>query len=85
MTQTLTLKADGSKLTGSLEGGRGGAVAISDGMINGSDLSFKIVREFNGNSITQQYRGPLSNGELKLTVSGGRGGPTHVVFKKAAS
>ena len=84
MTQTLTLKADGDKLTGSLNGGRGGPVAISDGMIDGANVSFNVVREFNGNSITQQYKGTLSSGELKLTVSGGRGGPTDVVFKKAS-
>jgi hypothetical protein len=83
VTQTLMLKADGNTLTGSLEGGgRGGAATITEGTINGSDVSFKIVREFNGNGITQEYKGTLSGGDLKLTVSGGRGGPRDVVFKK---
>ena len=71
-TQTLTLQASGGKLTGSMEGGRGGAVDISNGTIDGDNVSFKVVREFNGNQFTQQYKGTLSSsGELTLTVSGG--------------
>jgi hypothetical protein len=90
--QTLTLKAEGEKLTGTMEGGRGGGVAISDGMIKGSDVMFKVVREFGGNSFTQNYSGKLSGNELKLTVSveggggfGGKGGgkgPGEITFKK---
>ncbi len=96
-TQTLTLKASGSTLMGSLEGGRGGAVDISNGTIDGNNVSFQVVREFNGNQFTQQYKGTLSSsGELTLTVSGGGGrggrgggggggkrGGREVVFKRA--
>jgi hypothetical protein len=97
-TQTLTLRAAGSNLTGSLDAGRGGAVDISDGQIDGNNVSFKIVREFNGNQFTRQYKGALSDtGELKLAVAGGgggrggkggrggRGGRRELVFKKAAN
>ena len=78
-TQTLMLMASGNTLTGSLDGGRGGAVDISDGTIDGNNVSFKVVRNFNGNQFTQQYKGTLSSaGELTLSVSfgggGGRGG-----------
>jgi len=91
-TQTLTLKASGSTLTGSMEGGRGGAVDISNGTIDGDNVSFKVVREFNGNQFTQQYKGTLSSsGDLTLSVSGGggrrkrggSGGGREVVFKRA--
>jgi hypothetical protein len=95
-TQTLTLKASGNTLAGTFEGARGGAVDISDGTIDGSNVSFKVVREFNGNQFTQQYKGTLSSsGELTLTVSGGGGrgkrggngggnsGGREVVFKRA--
>jgi len=91
-TQTLTLKASGSTLTGSMEGGRGGSVDISNGTIDGDNVSFKVVREFNGNQFTQQYKGTLSSsGDLALTVSGGggrgkrggSGGGREVVFKRA--
>ena len=74
VTQTLVLNASGSNLTGSLEGSRGGAVDISDGKIDGNKVSFKVVREFNGNQFTQQYKGTLSDaGELDLSVSMGGG------------
>ena len=84
--QTLTLKSAGDKLSGSMEGGRGGAVEISEGMIHGSDVMFKVVREFNGNKFTQSFNGKLAGSELKLTVNvegGGKGkGPNEVTFKK---
>ena len=74
VTQTLILNASGGNLTGSLEGGRGGAVDIADGKIDGNQVSFKVVREFNGNQFTQQYKGTLSEaGELDLSVSMGGG------------
>ncbi len=81
VTQTLMLKANGSQLAGSMQGRRGTA-NISDGTINGSSVSFKVVRNANGKSITQQYKGTLSGGELKLTLTGPRGGTRDVVFKK---
>jgi hypothetical protein len=83
VTQTLTLKATGDKLTGNLEGGRGGPVEISDGTVNGNAVAFKIVREFGGNKFEQNYKGTLAGDELKLTVEGGRGGPQDVTFKRA--
>jgi len=81
-TQTLMLKADGNTLTGSVQGGRGGAVDISNGTIDGNNVSFTVVREFQDNKITQQFKGSISGGELKLTVSGGRGEPREITYKK---
>ena len=81
-TQTLMLKADGNTLTGSVQGGRGGPVEISNGTIDGNNVSFTVVREFSDNKITQEYKGMLAGGELKLTVSGGRGEPREVTYKK---
>src|SRR5260370_31940464 len=82
-TQTLTVKADGSALTGTLDnGGKGGPAEISDGKMDGDKVSFKIVREFGGNKIEQTFNGTLGGGELKLQMAGGRGGPVDMVFKK---
>jgi hypothetical protein len=80
--QTIMLKAADNVLTGSVEGGRGGPVEISDGKIDGNNVSFKVIREFQGNKVTQEYKGTVSGGELKLTVSGGRRGPSEVTYKK---
>ncbi len=84
-TQTLVLRSSGDKLTGTMEGGRGGAVEISEGMLHGNDVMFKVVREFNGTKFEQIYKGTLSGDELKLTVeaAGGRGkGPREITFKR---
>lgn len=83
VTNTLTLKASGSDLTGSLAGGRGGEVNISDGKVNGDDISFSVVREFNGNQITTKYTGKVSGDTINLTIEGPRGGPQTVTAKKS--
>jgi hypothetical protein len=82
-TETLMLKASGNTLTGSIEGRRGGPVQISNGNVDGDQISFSVVREFRGNQMTQQYKGALSGGELKLTMSGARGEPVQMTFKRS--
>jgi hypothetical protein len=81
-TQTLTLKASGSTLTGTLQGARGEAVEITNGTIDGDSISFTVVREFRDNKITQEFKGSVSGSELKLTESGGRRGPMEVTYKR---
>jgi hypothetical protein len=81
-TQTLMLKAAQGTLTGTVQGGRGGPVEISNGVIDGDKVSFSVVREFGGNKVTQEFKGTISGGELKLMVSGGRGEPREVTYKK---
>jgi hypothetical protein len=79
--QTFTLKQDGSTLTGSVQGGRGGAVDISNGKVDGANVSFEVVREFNGNSVTQKFSGTVSGTTMKLTVEAGRG-PREITLTK---
>ena len=81
-TVTLTLKASGDALTGSISGGRGGDVEISDGKVNGDDISFSVVREFQGNQFTTKYTGKISGDTMNLTIDGGRGGPQTVTAKR---
>jgi hypothetical protein len=75
-TQTLTLTSKGTTLTGTLDagGGRGGPVEIKDGKVEGNNVTFNIVQDFGGNSVTRTYKGTVSGKELKLTVEGGGGG-----------
>lgn len=81
-TQTLTLMAKGSTLTGKLDnGGKAGPAEISEGKVEGNNVSFKIVRDFGGKQISQEYKGMVSGSDLKLTMSGGRG-PVELNFKK---
>lgn len=71
-TNTLVLKLEGDKLTGKLSApGRGGAVSasdIADGKLDGADISFSVVRSFNGNSMTNKYAGKLADGAIKGKV-----------------
>ena len=75
MTVTMNLKAEGDKLTGTISG-RNGETEISDGKIDGNNLSFTVVREFNGNKVTQNYKGKLDGDVIhfSMTMEGGQGG-----------
>ncbi|HEX4948980.1 MAG TPA: hypothetical protein VFZ34_20040 [Blastocatellia bacterium] len=72
---TFNFKAEGGKLTGTMSG-RQGDVQISDGKIEGTNISFNVVREFNGNTFKLVYKGVLSGDEIKFTrtMEGGQGG-----------
>ena len=80
-TTTVTLASKGSALTGKFDGGRGGAVDISDGKVEGSNVSFKVTRDFGKGPNTAEYKGMLKGGDLVLTTEG-RGGPQELTFKK---
>ena len=91
---TITLKADGATLTGTVPGGgRGGGdtppppVDITDGKVDGNNISFTVKREFNGNSMVIKYEGVLNGDELKLKITrdGRDGAPmtNEVVAKRA--
>ena len=76
---TITLKQDGSALTGSVPGfGRGGQAPpseISNGKVDGDKVYFETKRQGqNGETITK-YEGTVSGDTLKLKVTRpGRGG-----------
>lgn len=73
-TVTMNLKADGSKLTGTVSGGRGGEAEISDGKVDGNDVSFSVVREFNGNKMTSNYKGKVDGDVIHFNMKM-EGGP----------
>jgi autotransporter translocation and assembly factor TamB len=70
---TLNLKADGGKLTGSVSRpGRDGNVMetpISDGKVDGNNISFKTTMQMGGNSMTSEYSGTVSGDEIKLKIT----------------
>ena len=76
---TLNLKASGSTLTGSMvRPGRGGEAMetpISEGKIDGDNISFKVTMQMGDNSMTTEYTGAVSGNEMKLKITRpGRGG-----------
>ena len=68
MTVTFNFKTEGNTLTGAMTTPRGEA-QISEGKVNGDEVSFVIVREFNGNSMKINYSGTVSGNEMKLKTS----------------
>jgi hypothetical protein len=80
VTETLVLKANGGTLTGSVQRG-GPATQISDGVINGNEVAFKVLHPNGG---MQQYKGTLSGGSLKLTMDGSKGAHRELVYKKGS-
>ena len=84
---TFTFAVNGGTLTGTVSGGRGGDSEISEGKIDGDDISFAVVRTMNENEMKTLYKGKVSGNEIKFTVErqgapggggrsgGGMGGP----------
>ncbi len=66
---TLKLKAEGDKVTGKIgmpaRDGQTREVEIKDGKLNGNELSFTVVREFNGNTMTSKYKGKVGEDTIK--------------------
>jgi len=87
MTQTFTFKVDGSTLAGTLAGGRGGDISISNGKIDGDNISFDVVREFQGNSMTFHYTGKVSGDTInfKMEREGGQGQAREFTAKRAST
>lgn len=75
MTVNMNLKADGNNLTGTVSG-RNGDTNITDGKIDGDNISFKVVREFNDNKFTMNYQGKVEGDVIhfSMTMEGGNFG-----------
>ena len=78
---TLVLKVEGEKLTGKItspgrQGGEPQATEISEGKVKGSEVSFQVVREYNGNKFTMKYSGKLEGDTLKGKIESERDGQT---------
>jgi len=83
---TLTLKADGGTLTGSVAGGRGGENPISDGTIANNALKFKTQQQGRGGGapVTLNWSGTLKGDEIAMTrmAEGGQGQAQEFVLKR---
>jgi hypothetical protein len=76
MKWTFNLKAEGAKLTGSVQGPMGEPSEIQDGKIEGDKVTFTVKANFMGNEMTTKYEGTVSGDEIsfKTTREGGMGG-----------
>ncbi len=93
-TTTFTFKVDSGKLTGTMSN-QMGDMEITNGKVDGDNISFDVVRTFNDNKVTLTYTGKVDgSGGIKFarTMSGMPGGgggqappPQEFTAKKAAN
>jgi hypothetical protein len=83
--QTLKLKLEGDKLTGTMSGGRGGKGGkgtnapdskIEDASFKDGEIKFTVTRERGGTKTVSKYSGKLSGDTIKGTIESDRGGET---------
>lgn len=81
---TFNFKAEGNKLTGTVSG-RQGDTPISDGQINGDEISFTVTANFRDNEVKLLYKGKVSGNEIHFTRTreGGDQPPQEFTAKRA--
>jgi hypothetical protein len=85
---TITLKADGATLTGTVPGrGRGGApgepMTIVNGKVDGNNVYFEVKRQGQNGETVTKYEGVVNGDtmDLKVTAPGRGGDPMTNTFK----
>jgi hypothetical protein len=73
---SLTLKADGEKLTGTLNLPTGDNVDIKDGKFKADEVSFTTTFERQGVTVTSKYKGKVEGDTIKGKIERERGGET---------
>jgi hypothetical protein len=78
-----SFKVDGAKLTGIVSDPQG-ETAISEGKIDGDEISFVVMRSFGGNEVKLAYKGKVDLNEIKFTceVQGAKGQRQEFVAKR---
>jgi hypothetical protein len=76
MERTFIFKVDGNKLTGETISSMMGKSVITDGKVDGDNLSFTINVRFQDNELQLNYKGKVSGKDIKFTVESPNGGPT---------
>jgi hypothetical protein len=66
--QTLTLKLDGDKLTGTMPGRNNTETKIEDGKFRDGEVTFKVTWEFTGQKFTTTYTAKVAGDTLKGTI-----------------
>jgi hypothetical protein len=82
---TFVFKVDGAKLTGTTSNQMMGETAISEGKIDGDNLSFVVNASFNGNEVKLNYKAKASGNEMKITLELPGGDRTFEMIAKKVS
>ena len=84
MVINYTFKADGEKLTGTTgPEGMDMDSPISEGKIDGKNVSFVVAIDMMGMEMRMTYKGTFEGDEMKLDMDMGMGDPTPLALKKA--
>lgn len=81
--QAFTFKADGASLGGAMAGPDGKDIAIKDGKVDGSTISFTVTIDFGGMAIVLSYKGVVAKDQIKFTGEA-MGMPFDLVVKKSS-
>jgi hypothetical protein len=79
---TYEFQVDGSKLTGKAINDQRGATDIHDGKIDGDNVTFVEVIDFNGTEIRIIYTGKIEGDEIKFTRQVGEFATEQIVAKR---
>jgi hypothetical protein len=63
---TIDLKADGEKLAGTISAGPMGTMPISEGVVKGADVSFKLTIDAGGMPLVILYKGKVAGDQRNL-------------------
>lgn len=80
-TNDYDFKQSGEKLTGTVAS-QAGEAPIQNGKISGDDISFSVVRNFQGQEVTLTYKGKVKGDEMNLTVEFGGSGQSFEITAK---
>jgi hypothetical protein len=77
----LNLQAQGTKLTGKIVSKRGTA-EITNGMVDGNNVSFTVVRVGNGDELRIEFRGSVEGDTMKLRMRYRDHDPMELIAKR---
>ena len=84
MVINYTFKADGDKLNGTTgPEGMGMDTPISEGKIDGKNISFVVNVDMMGMEMSISFKGTVEANEIKLNMDMGMGDPMEMTLKKA--
>src|SRR5690349_3639172 len=63
-----TFKSDGAKLEGSTTGPDGTELKITEGKVDGNNVSFTVSFDFGGMPLTMNYKGVVAKDQIKFTI-----------------
>jgi hypothetical protein len=78
---SFTFKADGATLTGSMLGQENNQIAIKNGKIDGSNISFSVTLDMGGQEMVLAYKGVVAPDQIKMAGEA-MGTPFEFVVKK---